>query len=539
MTQLIEDSAASETRTAPPATLRAIIVEDAEMDAELVRVHLQRSGYSVDAQVLDTRDALRDALAQGTPDIVFVDFLLPRFSCREAIEMVKSKDPLIPVIAISGRVPEDTLAELFLVGCDDIVVKDRLNRLPVAVQRVFRLRSLKEESLQAELGRRRTLARYRALIEQAVEGVLIVNVSTGIVVDANNSALSLMGLDRAQVVDADFRELLPPHVLSRLECVLSHCNEAEAPVEFEWDRRTAPEEGVVIGIRAGIVRPPGDVPFMQILLADITQRVRLQEFLKSEKHRLEEEVKRRTEELQRANEELAKANEAKIKFLRNMHHELKTPLNGIIGPCERLLEEDPSPSVRERVPGILHSGRTLAKLIEDMLLINDIDAGIIRFAIDRVQPAMICTLAVSVVREELERKQLRLEVQVDPDCPDVAADAYRLQQVLTNLLQNAAKYTPSNGQVQLQVRRDGEEVQFAVSDTGRGISEEDLPHIFEPFYRSADVTRAAIPGAGIGLALVNRLVHGQDGRIVAESEPGKGTTFRFWLPVFPRQEGTN
>ena len=131
-------------------------------------------------------------------------------------------------------------------------------------------------------------------------------------------------------------------------------------------------------------------------------------------------------------------------------------------------------------------------------------------------------------------KNLCLEVEVQPGLPQLMADARRLEQVLTNIVSNAVKYTPSGAAIRAIISQENSSIKFAVSDNGRGIPQEDLERVFEPFYRVSRQGTDRTPGTGLGLALAKSLVELHGGRIWAESELQKGSTFYFTIPIEPR-----
>ena len=136
-------------------------------------------------------------------------------------------------------------------------------------------------------------------------------------------------------------------------------------------------------------------------------------------------------------------------------------------------------------------------------------------------------------REKLAAKNLKVIVDVSPDASTLRADETRLQEVLYNLLENAVKYSREKGQIQLQAGRRGPETVLSVSDDGTGISKEDLPRIFERFYRADKARSRELGGTGLGLAIVKHIAQLHGGRVEAESELGKGTTIRVVLPTHP------
>ena len=238
-------------------------------------------------------------------------------------------------------------------------------------------------------------------------------------------------------------------------------------------------------------------------------------------------------QLQRAKEAAEAANLAKSRFLTGMSHELRAPLNGILGYAQ-VLQRDPAMPLgrREAVEVILRSGRHLLGLIDGLLDISRIEAGKLRLErTECVFPAFLDQI-VRLMRPQAEDKGLRFECVVQSRLPDIVhVDEKRLRQVLINLLSNAVKYTDS-GRVRLRVRYARELMQFDVEDTGPGIPAEDLERIFLPFERSWAGERRADTGTGLGLTVCRMLTHVMGGELQVQSTVSEGSHFglKLFLP---------
>lgn len=250
-------------------------------------------------------------------------------------------------------------------------------------------------------------------------------------------------------------------------------------------------------------------------------------------HAFEEKVRQRTQELALANEQLEAANRVKSQFLASMSHELRTPLNSIIG-FSQLMQDgvvgDLNEDQAQCVSDILESGRHLLGLINNILDLSKIEAGRME-----LHPEPFCLSdAVGVVTRTMhslmDKKGQTLDVVIEPDLPRVLADEGKVKQILLNLLGNANKFTPEGGTVTVRVNRKNEGFICAVEDTGVGISEQDLPIVFEEFRQVDGSYTRKQEGTGLGLALTRRLVQLHGGEVGVESEVGKGTRFWFTLP---------
>jgi signal transduction histidine kinase len=243
---------------------------------------------------------------------------------------------------------------------------------------------------------------------------------------------------------------------------------------------------------------------------------------------LEARVAARTQELETANRH-------KSEFLANVSHELRTPLTAIKGFVDNMLDgltgELNSRQLRYLTRLQANTDR-LARLINDLLDLSRIEAGRLELRPTTVQLASLVHDVVASLRPVAAARGLQLEAPTT--AASVWADADKVTQVLMNLLGNALKFTPADGQVTVTVTHDEVAwVQIAVADTGPGIAAEDAAHIFDQFYQTAHTDLATRHGTGLGLTIAKTLVEMHGGRLWVESTVGHGSTFRFTLPVAP------
>ena len=244
-------------------------------------------------------------------------------------------------------------------------------------------------------------------------------------------------------------------------------------------------------------------------------------------------VNEMSDELQRVYAELEAASRHKSDFLATMSHELRTPLNAIIGFSE-VLHEQMFGELNERqiayVNDVLEAGRHLLSLINDVLDLAKIEAGKRELELSEVAIPDVLRSAVSMQSERAGRNGIALALTTEPEGITIPADERRVRQIVFNLVSNAVKFTPADGRVEVSARLDDGQVEIAVADTGPGIGADDLEAIFEEFEQAGDGKQAE-EGTGLGLPLSRKLVELHGGRIWAESEMGRGSTFRFTLPV--------
>ena len=247
-------------------------------------------------------------------------------------------------------------------------------------------------------------------------------------------------------------------------------------------------------------------------------------------------LNRMSDELGRLYQQLEAANRHKSEFLANMSHELRTPLNAVIGFSDVLLERtfgELNAKQEQYVSIILGSGKHLLSLINDILDLSKIEAGRMELELGPFDLALAIENTVTFVRDRAARHGVALEIAVEPELEPCVGDERKIKQVLLNLLSNAVKFTPDGGSVAVRAARADGAVAVAVSDTGIGIAPEDQEAIFEEFRQVGTDYARKREGTGLGLALTRKFVELHGGQITVESEPGKGSTFTFTLPVRP------
>jgi two-component system phosphate regulon sensor histidine kinase PhoR len=228
---------------------------------------------------------------------------------------------------------------------------------------------------------------------------------------------------------------------------------------------------------------------------------------------------------------LRQADTVRRDFISNISHELRTPLASLKALTETLQEgalDDP-PAARRFLTRMETEVDALSPRVSELLELARIESGQVPLQLKAIRPIDILLPGVERLRLQAERGGLILEIDCPESLPLVLADQTRLEQVLVNLLHNAIKFTPSGGKLTLRAGEQADKLVFSVQDTGQGISEADLPRIFERFYKT-DHARAS-GGTGLGLSIARHLVEAHGGKLWAESIEGQGSTFFFSVPL--------
>ncbi len=359
-----------------------------------------------------------------------------------------------------------------------------------------------------------TTDRSKTIIDSARDGIIMFSQDTLELMTINPAAQQMFGVSAESSLYRPITELLNTSTIGSPVPLFRHISTTGRPYPFIGRRGSGAEFPLELSLSATYV---DQHPVYISTIRDISERVEQQG------------------KLEQLNADLIKSNHYKDAFLASMSHELRTPLNAILGMSEAL-ESDVYGSLNDPQRGatthIRTSGRHLLDLIDEILDLSKISTGGQKLDKHILSIRELCEASVSLVRQHAENKDIELKIKYEGEITTMPGDPRRLKQVLVNLLNNAVKFTEPGGKVGLMVVPAPSKgiVHFVVWDNGIGIPEADIHTIFQPFVQGDDGMDRRYGGAGLGLAIVERLVDLHDGSIRVSSEVGKGSRFVVTLP---------
>lgn len=482
--------------------LNVLIIEDREHDATLMVRELQRAGYDIAHERVETEEGMRAAIKRQSWDAILSDFSMPQFSASGALAVAVEAGLDIPFIIVSGALGEERAVEAMRSGVHDFVPKDNLKKLEPVIARELDAARIRRETSVVN----KKLDFERKLLEQLMDGTpdaISIKDLQRRYIRLNDAELRTLNVKLSQEACGQTADTFIPPERAQLqrndeERVLS----TGEPV-FNSIEKIVNDDGTVRWLSA--TRAPmrglnGEIAGIVAIARDITDSKR-QEQMKNE-------------------------------FIATVNHELRTPLTSILGAL--ILMENCTPGTTQDIPkqliGIaLQNGRRLASIVNDILDIERIESGAMIYDMRDVDVCALIEKTIEANQVYAEKYQVRLRFDATAKPCVITTDPDRLTQIITNLLSNAVKFSPSGGEVAINIDETDQTVRITVRDQGPGIGREYADRIFEKFVQVDASDARAKGGTGLGLPISKQIANNLGGDIYLESVPNVGSSFHVVL----------
>ena len=493
--------------------LRILIVEDSEDDTQLLLHELRRGGYDPMHERVDSAAAMEQALAGQQWDMVIADYSIPNFNSMAALALLKERGLDLPFIIVSGAITEETAVATMKAGAHDYLLKGNLKRLIPAIERELREAKSRRERRRAEEALRESEKRLQAILDNSPALIFLKN-TEGRYLYVNPQFANLTPLTREQILGKTDDEIFLPAHAAAFRANDLKVLQAGVALEFEEvaDQQDGPHTSIVS--KFPLRNAEGKVYAICGIATDITERKSLEAQLRQ-----------------------SQKMEAVGQLAGGIAHDFNNLLTVINGYSELMLlslpVEHPHCATFEQ---IRQAGEKASRLIRQLMAFSRQQVLQPKVLDLNAVVANIDTMLQRVIGEDID-----LLTILSPGLASVKADPGQIEQVLMNLLVNARDAMPAGGRLTIETAdvvldtdyarthvavNPGRYVMLAVSDNGCGMDAETQARIFEPFFTTKELGK----GTGLGLSTVYGIVKQSGGNIGVYSEPGRGTTFRIYLP---------
>jgi PAS domain S-box-containing protein len=492
--------------------IRILILEDSPSDAFIILDQIKKSGIEFSYQLVSTRKEYVSALNTFKPDIIISDYQIPKYDGMQSLAIRNEIAPDTPFILVTGSIDEEIAISFIKSGADDYLMKKNLFRLGESIKSAFNKKDLIKQKNAAEKTLEQSEAKYRLMVDLSPDAIVIHSVHG--ILFANATALKLLGTDSLErinnlpamsFVHPDYRE----NAIKRIKKSYK-TGEPSGYVEEKYINL----DGKVIDVE--VISFPVNYqgkPAIQSILRDISYRKIAEAELIKAKNKAEE------------------SDRLKSAFLQNISHEIRTPMNAIIGFAALLNEPGLDDDSRKSYADIItQSSNQLLTTVIDIIEISNIEAGIFQYEKSEINLNGLMNKVYSKFEPKLSNKNIKfsLNKMLPDDEAVIITDGVKLEQILSNLLSNAFKFT-SHGQIDFGYTPKDKYLLFYVSDTGIGIPENQHSMIFDHFYQVEPPASNLYEGTGLGLSISKAYVGLLGGKIWLRSEPGEGSVFYFTM----------
>ncbi len=486
--------------------MHILVVDDEKIIREGAKRILAKEGWKT--TIAESGERGLELIKSSTFQILLLDLMMPGISGMEVLKTVRESQPDLLVIVITGYATIENAVEAMRNGAYDFISKPFTpDQLRIVVRRALDKLTLEREAGLLRKEREKSLqdianekSKTLTIINQMADGVLVTD-QNGYIVLNNPAVTRMLGLEEESPLGRHLSEWTRSEDLTQmLEKVLSMGSPQDQGIsqELAWGD---PPKNFFVAHSAPIRSEEGEIFGSVTIFNDVTW--------------------------------LKELDRMKSEFVDMVSHELRSPLSAIRQKLSLIVDGltgEINEEQRQIVNRVQHRIDGLIGMISNLLDLSRIEAGRLVQQKERINLSEIIDEAVDLVTQEAEKKGVEFEVTIDAQLFPIHADRQSMETVINNLLSNAVKYNREGGSVSISVQNRGEFVEVKVADSGVGISKENLPRIFDKFYRiRTEYTRKVI-GSGIGLPLVKAIIEAHFGTISVESESEKGTIFTVLLP---------
>jgi PAS domain S-box-containing protein len=499
------------------AGLRLLLLEDSAFDAELLRASLEAVFPDCHFTWVQDEAGFQQALEGGGFDVILSDYQLPGFNGAEALDHARRIAPQTPFIFVSGVIGEENTVEMLKRGATDYVMKGRLSRLPLVIERALREVAQREAQQRVQDQLREADALYARVVDSLHDYAVVLLDREGLIRGWNRAASGIFGRTLDEVRGQSAELLFSPEdraagVLAR---EMATALAAGSSRDDRWLMRKDGSRLRAEGVVTPIYSAAGEHTGFSKIVRDVTSTYEA------------------SQQLRQAKEEAERSNELKDQFLAVLSHELRSPLSAISGWAD-ILEKRAAgdESLVKAALVIRRNAQLQTRMINDLLDMSAVVAGKLVLQCETLDLTALTAEALLSQLHAAQARHITLECRGEAVLW-VSGDAQRLTQVISNLVGNALKFSADGARVQVSTRLDDAGmVCLSVQDTGRGISPEFLPHVFDRLRQEDGSRTRKAGGLGLGLAIARAIVELHGGRIAAYSDgPDLGARFDVLLPA--------
>ena len=482
-----------------------LVVDDELGIREGCKRALSEEGYTVDLG--EDGNVGLQKVREKSYDLILVDLMMPGIGGLDLIKKIHEIDPEAIVVVITGYAAIETAVEATKRGAYDYLPKPFApETLAVLVKRGLEKRELRLEAQRLHHEREQRLlelagekSRIRTIIGCMADGVLVTNLERQLVL-WNASAVKMLKLHGTEESAKSLKHYIKNKALiESLEQVLESEDKDFSMISREIQ---VDDQGSVLMAQIAPVRDEeGTLLGAVTVLRDITK--------------------------------LKEIEKIKSQFVSMVAHELRSPLAAIEGWLDVVISGEAGgddEQKREWLKRAKERAKSLLALVNDLLEINKIEGGKVAQKMELVRAADVIKKTVDFLRPEANKKKISFRLKLSEKLPPLRADVQDMEKLFTNLISNAIKYNKENGSITVETTTDDTFIGFHVKDTGIGISRDDLPRIFDDFFRIENKQTSKISGTGLGLTIAKKIIDSHFGHIEVESQPNKGSTFSVYLP---------